>query len=59
MVTSIHKHIVRRLAQHSDKAEAGMADRVQDRALGGLRGVAPVKIDAYAHLGDAAHACHL
>ena len=35
-----------------------MTDGVRHRALGRLGGVLAVNVDAHAHLGDTAHACH-
>src|SRR5262249_24156500 len=52
----IHEHVVRRLPQRADEAEARVADRVRDRAPGGFGGVAAVNIDTHAHLGDTANA---
>ena len=45
-------------AQHPEEAEARVADHVGDRAPGGLGGVLAMNIDAHAHFGDTAHACH-
>ena len=35
-----------------------MADRIRHRALGGLGRILAVDVDAHAHLGDTAPACH-
>src|SRR5947207_5887896 len=56
--SDIDKHVVCRFAQHPKESEAGVADRVRDRALGRFGGIAPVNINARAHFSDTAHACH-
>ena len=55
----IDEHVMRRLAEQADKADARMPDRIGDRALGGLGGVLAMDVDAHAHFSDTAPACHL
>src|SRR5581483_6440232 len=43
---------------HAEEAEAGVPDGVGYRALRRLGRVLAVDVDAHAHLGDTAHACH-
>jgi hypothetical protein len=54
----IDEHILCSLAQHPKKSDAGVADRVGNRAPGGLGGIASVNVNAHAHFGNTAHACH-
>jgi hypothetical protein len=54
----IDEHVLGGLAHHAKKAEARMPDRIGDRAFGGLGAVLAVDVDAHAHFGDTAHACH-
>src|ERR1041384_5728310 len=46
------------LAKQADETKARMPDRIRHRTLGSLGGVLAMDVDAHAHLGDTAHACH-
>src|SRR5579883_3223807 len=55
---NVNEHIVGGLAQHPEEAEAGMADRIRDRAFGGLGGIPAMDVNAHAHFGDTAYTRH-
>lgn len=55
----IDEHIVRGLADHPEKPEARMPDRIRHRTLGRFGGVPAVNVDAHAHFGDTANASHV
>ena len=52
-------HFVATFADGAKQAEARMADRVADRALGGARIVAAVNVDPHAHFGHASLERHI
>src|SRR6267154_83907 len=54
----IHEHVLGGFAKHPEEAKAGVANGVGDRAPGGLGGILAMDVNAHAHLGDTAHACH-
>src|SRR5262249_5422308 len=54
----IDKHVAGSLAERPEETKARVTYGIRDGALGRLGRVAAVNINAHAHLGDAAHACH-